>query len=221
MNKIRINTPVCLLYMDEDLRPSIKHKAGRVLSFNGIYMISDFCRRTKTDLLAIDDLDKTVLSLMEKNVYEGGLSLGMTQQELDDYEDSEYINLHSKEEGKKVRLTGELLNMFLNKRKQDCRNTMNQMISERGLMNLRPEDFEYMRFNFFRMYILRQPWYVRIFCNAKNRVLKAKRQSERDFDIYVKAYVEDLVEAHTRSFGDELKAKWDEKWQNYLSDIKE
>lgn len=267
MRNLNIDSNIVCLYQDEDLRPSAKRQTTDALYENGIYQIWSFCRKTKSELKAIDGIDEEVLSIIVTKLHEAGFFLGMTKQDLEEIEDAEYLRRHPERykavvtednEGheksipfdkpfdvstlskilreqrdieaigavknddssqKKVPLTSSLRRKLLDKCEKSSRDMINRMIEERGLMRMRPEDFDCIRFSLFRMYFFHQPWYVRLLYNSKERMLRAKWQSEKLFDAYMKLFVDEMVEAYIRTYEQELETNWDSNWNRYLTDL--
>lgn len=272
MRNLNIDSNIVCLYQDEDLRPSVKRQTTDALYENGIYQIWSFCRRTKSELKAIDGIDEEVLSIIVTKLHEAGFFLGMTKQELEEIEDAEYLRRHpdannavldegpENNEGqtksilsdksfdvfslskilreqngtydigsiknddsskKKVPLTSSLRHKLLSKREESSRDMINRMIAERGLMRMRPEDFDCIRFALFRMYFFHQPWYIRLLYNTRERMLRAKWQSEKLFDAYMEVFVDELVEACVKVYDKELETNWETRWERYMTDLED
>lgn len=278
MERIMIDSYVCILLEDEDLRPSIKRKTQDILFSNKIFKVRDVCYWTEADLLGIKGLNKTAIETMKKTLLRHGLRFGMTDQELEDYEDADYYKRHPKEDEqneeseqeetsepslsdlpnepveslvqrkrrrmlstifniqkemglgkedtdketpKKVPLTKALHVKLLNKREENIRNTISRAINERGPMYMRSEDFEFIRFHLFRMSYNNQAWCIRLFCSTRERMLRAKEQSDKLFDEYVKELADETVEAHLKFYDKEISTHWDENWQRYLTDLED
>lgn len=81
----------------EDIRPSILKKIHKSFIKQGIYNVSAYCQKTEDELLLVDGMDEKILGIMKKKLAEYGLSLGMTPEELADYEDAEYYERHPEE----------------------------------------------------------------------------------------------------------------------------
>ena len=272
MRNLNIDSNIVSLYQDEDLRPSVKRQTTDALYENGIYQIWSFCRKTKSELKAIEGIDDEVLSIIVTKLHEAGFFLGMTKQELEEIEDAEYLRRHpdannavldevpENNEGqtksilsdkpfdvfslskilreqngtydngtvknddsskKKVSLTSSLRHKLLSKREQLSRDMINSMIEERGLMRMRPEDFDCIRFALFRMYFFHQPWYIRLLYNTRERMLRAKWQSEKLFDAYMEVFVDELVEACVKVYDKELETNWETRWERYMTDLED
>ncbi len=270
MSEINIDSYIASLYLDEDLRPSVKRQTTDALYAYHIYKVGAFCRKTKSELEAIDGIDVEILSIIETKLHEAGFTLGMSEDELEEIEDAEYFSRHpeskktiapavTKEKNerdliiqpdkpfdaftlsqilrghrvnynsgvgedtpqKKVPLTSSLRMRLLNKREESSRDMINRMIAERGLMRMRPEDFDCIRFALFRMYFFHQPWIVRLLYSTRERMLRAKWQSEKLFDAYMEVFVDEIVEAYIKTYDKELETNWETNWERYLTDLED
>lgn len=97
MKRISIDNRSLGLIEDEDIRPSLLRKLKESVISNSIYRIEDLCEKTEDELLSIDGFDAQILCIIKTKLQDSGLSLGMTPEELLQYEDAEYDRLHPEE----------------------------------------------------------------------------------------------------------------------------
>ena len=97
MKKISLDGHTISLFEDEDIRPSQLRKLRKSIFTNGIYEIIGLCRLTEKELMSLDGFDDNVICVIKKRLNESGLSLGMTESDLENYEDEEYNIQHPTE----------------------------------------------------------------------------------------------------------------------------
>ena len=80
-----------------DIRPSLLAKIKKDMRDLGTWNYKSLCSLTETDLLSKDSITPDVLDKIKVLLGQYGLRLGMTEKELDDYMDAEYLEEHPEE----------------------------------------------------------------------------------------------------------------------------
>lgn len=80
-----------------DIRPSLLEKIKKDMRDLGTWNYKSLCSLTETDLLSMDSITPAVLDKIKVLLGQYGLRLGMTEKELDDYMDAEYLEEHPEE----------------------------------------------------------------------------------------------------------------------------
>ncbi len=80
-----------------DIRPSLLAKIQKDMRDLGTWNYKSLCSLTETDLLSKDSITPDVLDKIKVLLGQYGLRLGMTEKELDDYMDAEYLEEHPEE----------------------------------------------------------------------------------------------------------------------------
>ena len=97
MERLDIDQTVLWVINDLDIKPSIKSAIRKPIRFHDIWNIKDLCSKSEEELLQILDSDDKLLEVIKKYLRGYGLSLGMSEKDLSDYQDAEYYERHPEE----------------------------------------------------------------------------------------------------------------------------
>lgn len=101
MKRIDITSGTYYEVIDKlDLRPSIKNIIHDELFHYNIGHVSELCRKTEDELIALQILPFYVIDPIKQRLEEVGLKLGMTERELIDYMDADYLEEKAKAQAK-------------------------------------------------------------------------------------------------------------------------
>ena len=92
-----MDDPVLWVINKMDIKPSIKSAIRKRLRFHRFWNIEDLCSKSEEELLQILDSDDKSLEVFKKYLRGYGLSLGMSEKDLLDYQDAEYYERHPEE----------------------------------------------------------------------------------------------------------------------------
>jgi hypothetical protein len=89
MKQIKISSSLRNFLRDHDVLPSTIRKTEDLL-FHGVYDIADLCKKSEQELRSYKTIDDAVINTLKNILSEYGLKLGMTDEEIYNYEDAEY-----------------------------------------------------------------------------------------------------------------------------------
>lgn len=99
MNMKRIDLTASVYYGVIDklgIRPSLKMKINYYLSENDIKCVCALCDKTEDELLKIEGIDEEIITGIKDYLDTVGLHLGMTDEEIVDYVDADFLDEQSK-----------------------------------------------------------------------------------------------------------------------------
>lgn len=92
MDRINLNNSAYYCILSKlDLRPSTKDQLKESLRLQGIWSIKDLCMTAREVLLLLPYFDEDIVKVIESELLHYGLRLGMTQHDIYDYMDAEYL----------------------------------------------------------------------------------------------------------------------------------
>ena len=254
-----------------DALPSARRKLCSILYYDyHMNTVYDLCSKSEDEIRTYDDMDDELITILKDMLAVNGLKLGMTAEELANYEDNEYYMSHPdkrpegfvpmfeksideydklaqedfnhelqrqatehedyipvyhfepeepKEEKPKVVLTDSLKQklLYIEEKRRTLKYT--EKLNDRGNMKLYPEDIEFMYIHVLRIFLMVQPWYVRLFKKMDERIEMAKEATEDWIESYKKGVVKAQVKNSLELFSQELDNCWDVNWQNYIKEL--
>ena len=84
------------------LRPSVERKVINDVIHYDINTVRELCMKNEDELLRIPSFNDVMISSLGEALAEYGLHFGMSEAELDDYIDREYVKTHGKSVGKVI-----------------------------------------------------------------------------------------------------------------------
>ncbi len=94
----RVNIACGFLYEFDDLfRPSKRATISKSLSEAHLYNIKDICMLSEKDFRKLDFITDYMFGKIKDRLTKAGLHFGMTESELDDYMDAEYLEDHQED----------------------------------------------------------------------------------------------------------------------------
>lgn len=271
MERFNIEDSIFWVFTDLDIKPSNKNVALKALRSNNIWNIKDMCSKSEEELHFLQDLDDKLLKAIEKHLHEHGLSLGMSENELLEYQDAEYYEKHPEEKSQVNPATDEYgsldvledinpvgseeeeLSAMMQRMKEEHNlfvstldknqkkpvplldNTLKQKIrivferksradvkrrlTDFGYMRLDADDMEWVWVNYFRMFYLSQPWYIRLLKSKTARIELAKRDADKMREAHVQTLVSNISCGLTDKFCNSLDKDWNEHWELIMKDL--
>jgi hypothetical protein len=271
MERFNIEDSIFWVFTDLDIKPSNKNVALKALRSNNIWNIKDMCSKSEEELHFLQDLDDKLLKAIEKHLHEHGLSLGMSENELLEYQDAEYYEKHPEEKSQVNPATDEYgsldvledinpvgseeeeLSAMMQRMKEEHNlfvstldknqkkpvplldNTLKQKIrivferksradvkrrlTDFGYMRLDADDMEWVWVNYFRMFYLSQPWYIRLLKSKTARIELAKRDADKMRETHVQTLVSNISCGLTDKFCNSLDKDWNEHWELIMKDL--
>lgn len=217
MKKIDISERVMFIKLftdyNWDVRPSWHDKIEKSLRNKEIRTWRNLCKLSEVQLLSIDYISPVLVNQIKDFLGSAGLHLGMSEKELDAYQDAEYLNKHPEEaiymnpEVKDVDdIAKKVEHEFLavqNETKQescqipiDCdehkdfdevkayKKAMAKILNKNYLY-----DIEWMRHQVVMAMFINQNFLIKIFCPFKTRLDKAIKKAE----IVMKEYYHNMA----------------------------
>lgn len=169
------------------IKPSIKDKLANAMYKSHALTYGDFCKHSEAELLDIDFLTHDLYVILREQVISVGLHINMTDKELDDYKDAEFVknnpeviqptNEAKQEESSKDKSAEQLSNELKEKHNAILKK-MQTLPYERLYLN----DLEWMLHQIRLQLLTHQPWYIKIFCPFSWRLQIAIGQAQEMFD---------------------------------------
>ena len=279
MERLDIDQTVLWVINDLDIKPSIKSAIRKPIRFHDIWNIKDLCSKSEEELLQILDSDDKLLEVIKKYLRGYGLSLGMSEKDLSDYQDAEYYERHPEEntqidtvpnedapfealeeenlvvsvedaldgsEDKELsaimqRMREEynpivtpldknrkkpvpLLDRSLKQKirtvfEHNTRSDVKKRLTDYSYMRLAADDMEWAWVNYFRMFYLSQPWYIRLLKSKTARIEMAKKDADEMREVYVQKLVSDISIGLTNKFCDSLDKDWNKNWESIMKEL--
>lgn len=93
MKRIDIESSTYYNFISElDIRPSVKRRIESALHYNKFYYTRDLCKKKEENLYDIPDIDEKIVKKIKEKLLDAGLHFGMTDDQLDDYMDAEFLH---------------------------------------------------------------------------------------------------------------------------------
>lgn len=93
MKRINIEYSTYYNFISElDIRPSVKKRIEHALHYNHFYDTRDLCKKKEEELYEIPDIDEKIVKEIKGKLLDAGLHFDMTDEQLDDYMDAEFLH---------------------------------------------------------------------------------------------------------------------------------
>ena len=271
MGRIDIELPLVWISNDLDIKPSSKNAIRKALLNQDIWDIKHMCSKSEEELLLIPEIDDTILEAIKECLRGYGLTLGMSADDLLEYQDAEYYEKHPEEKSQvntipnkedsidapeeenlivseeddltaiKQRMKEEyfpiassldnnqskpvpLLDNTLKQKlrtvfERNSRSEVKKRLTDKGLMRIDADDMEWVWVNYFRMFYLGQPLYIRLVKSKKARIAMAKKEADEMRKAHIDSLVSDISKSLTNKFCDSLDKDWNEHWESIMTKL--
>ena len=101
----------------------------------------------------------------------------------------------------------------------NTRSDVKKRLTDYSYMRLAADDMEWAWVNFFRMFYLSQPWYIRLLMSKTARIEMAKKDADEMREVYVQKLVSDISIGLTNKFCDSLDKDWTKNWASIMKEL--
>lgn len=279
MKQLDIELTAFWVVEEMDIKPSIKSAIRKSLRSHDIWYVKNLCSKSEEELLHILDSDVKLLEIIKDYLRSYGLSLGMSEAELLEYQDAEYYEKHPEEKSSDTNATDEdnpldateeeilvvqeedaldgseeeelsammrrmreehnpfvkpldknqkktvpLLDSSLKQKirtvfERKTRSDVKKRLTDFAYTRLDVDDMEWAWVNYFRIFYLSQPWYIRLLKSKAVRIELAKKDADKMRDAYVKSLITNISNGLTSKFCNSLDKDWNEHWESIMKDL--
>lgn len=169
------------------IKPSIKDKLASAMYKSQALTFGDFCKHSETELLNIDFLTYDLYVALCEQVHSAGLHVNMTDKELEDYKDAEFIKnnpevISQKHDNQKEDISKDNSDKPMLKDMKEKHNAIIKKMQSSPFEKLYLNDLEWMLHQIRLQLLTHQPWYIKTFCTFSWRLQIAMGQAKEMFE---------------------------------------
>lgn len=169
------------------IKPSIKDKLTSAMYKSQALTFGDFCKHSETELLNIDFLTHDLYVALCEQVHSAGLHVNMTDKELEDYKDAEFVKnnpevISQKSDNQQEDSSKDNSDKPMLKDMKEKHDAIIKKMQSSPFEKLYLNDLEWMLHQIRLQLLTHQPWYIKTFCTFSWRLQIAMGQAKEMFD---------------------------------------
>ena len=179
------------------VKPSIKDKLTSAMYKSQALTYGDFCKHSEAELLDIEFLTHDLYVALCQQVKTAGLHVNMTDKELEEYKDAEFVKNNPEVISPKTDSKQEDSLKDNPKDLKEKHDAILKKMQTSPYERLYLNDLEWMLHQIRLQLLTHQPWYIKTFCTFSWRLQIAMGQAQEMFDEISQNIIERAVNCQT------------------------